>query len=453
MTIDSDFYVHPADKAALSALKAIPGFTPLLKAFMQVWDEQCSRIYNMSTNLRIDKNQLPKYYYMLPPICEKLGIEVPELYLKLDVTANAYTSGDTKPFIVITSGLLETLPDELIPTVLAHECGHIACHHVLYTTMGRMLLSGSLRLLNTDIANIAMAPIQTAFAYWMRCSEYSADRAAVLCDGTANNTVESCMRFAGFDKDIHEEANVSAFLDQAVEYKKLLANSKWNQALEFVMFNNNTHPLNAVRAYECKAWQDSEDYKKIQKYLEFRSGYEIPVKLSSKQIVGKPYESIIDDFKKIGLTTIQLHRSKQKQTFATKGQVLEIQINGEVHFDACSWFSPDSEVVIQYYEPETAEEVAAAHPNQVLTPESSKHYSGKPFQQVVLDFQNAGFFNISIEAQKVPKKSWLSKDGLVSSIEIGTTTTFEKGEWFPKDSQIIVTYQVFVARSKESATT
>ena len=39
------------------------------------------------------------------------------------------TYGDTKPFIVITSGLFETLPDELIPTILAHECGHIACHH------------------------------------------------------------------------------------------------------------------------------------------------------------------------------------------------------------------------------------------------------------------------------------------------------------------------------------
>ena len=94
----------------------------------------------MSTNLRISEKQLPRYYDLLPPICERLGIDIPELYLKLDVRANAYTAGDTKPFIVMTTGLLETLPDELIPTVLAHECGHIACHHCLYTTMGRMIL-------------------------------------------------------------------------------------------------------------------------------------------------------------------------------------------------------------------------------------------------------------------------------------------------------------------------
>lgn len=90
----------------------------------------------MSTNLRLDEKQIAKYYNMLPPICTKLGIDVPELFVELDVHPNTYTYGDTKPFIVITSGLFETLPDELIPTVLAHECGHIACHHTLYTTMG-----------------------------------------------------------------------------------------------------------------------------------------------------------------------------------------------------------------------------------------------------------------------------------------------------------------------------
>ena len=80
--------------------------------------------------MRISEKQLPKYYHMLPPICEKLGIEVPELYLTMDGSPNAYTAGDTKPFIVMTTGLLKSLPEELIPTVLAHECGHIACHHV-----------------------------------------------------------------------------------------------------------------------------------------------------------------------------------------------------------------------------------------------------------------------------------------------------------------------------------
>ncbi len=60
-------------------------------------------------------------------------------------------------------------------------------------------------------------PIQLAFAYWMRCSEFSADRAAIICDGSAEKTTEVMMRFAGYDKDIMAEANVEAFMEQALE--------------------------------------------------------------------------------------------------------------------------------------------------------------------------------------------------------------------------------------------
>lgn len=252
MSIDAKFYMHDSDKIALQTLQAIPGFTQLFKAFMKIWSEKQYRIQNMSTNLRISEKQLPKYYNMLPPICEKLGIEVPELYLKLDVVPNAYTAGDTKPFIVITSGLLETLPDELIPTVLAHECGHIACHHCLYTTMGNIILSEAVSLLGLD--GLAILPIQMAFSYWMRCSELSADRAAALCDGYTDKVVEMCLRFAGFDKDIGGEINIDEFMNQADDYQKMISDSKWDKTLEFVMLSNFDHPLNAVRAKECHEW-------------------------------------------------------------------------------------------------------------------------------------------------------------------------------------------------------
>ena len=267
MAINPNMYIHESDKAALQALKSIPGFTPFLKAFMKVWSEKQARILNMSTNLRLCESQMSKYYNMLPPICEKLGIDVPELYLQLDVNANAYTSGDTNPYIVITSGLLETMPDELIPTVLAHECGHIACHHVLYSTMGRLILSETIGFLGIDDSLISL-PLKMAFFYWMRCSEYSADRAATICDGNGNKLIETCFRLAGYDKDIQADANLDAFMEQARDYKTMITDSKWNRTLEFLMLSSATHPLNAVRAFECNEWQKSEEFAKIKHYLE-----------------------------------------------------------------------------------------------------------------------------------------------------------------------------------------
>ena len=265
MAIESKYYVHNSDKAALKALKAIPGFPQLLKAYMKIFSERQYKIINMSSNIKLGKDQLSKYYDMLPLICEKLGIEVPELYIEMDVYPNAYTSGDNKPFIVMTSGLLETLTEDLIPTVLAHECGHIACHHVLYSTMGRIILGNASNAAKSYLpfGGLISFPIAIAFYYWMRCSELSADRAAVICDGNADMVTEMCMRFAGFDKDINEVANREAFMNQAKEYRNMVNDSKWDKALEFLTMYSNDHPLSAVRALEATEWSESDQFKQI----------------------------------------------------------------------------------------------------------------------------------------------------------------------------------------------
>lgn len=267
-------YTHESDRAALKALQAIPGFSALLKGFMNVWNERQQRILNMSSRIRLGEDQMRKYYDMLPPICEKLGIPVPELYLEMNVVPNAYTSGDTNPFIVITSGLLKTLPDELIPTILAHECGHIACHHVLYLTMGRMVLQGAGSVMSSflKLGGLLTVPMQIAFYYWMRCSEFSADRAAVLCDGTARKMQEVCMRMAGWDKSISADVNMDAFLRQAAGYRDMINESKWNKTLEFMILSQASHPLMAVRATECGAWAGSEEFVRVLRGQESAAG-------------------------------------------------------------------------------------------------------------------------------------------------------------------------------------
>lgn len=265
MTINPDGFLHDSDKAALRALTALPGFSQLLKWIMSIGYERQDHIMNMGSNLRIDKNQMPKYYHMLLPICEKLGIGVPELYTTLDAAPNAWTFGDAEPYIVITSGMLETVPDELIPTVLAHECGHIVCGHTLYTMMGKLILTGmDSASAFTSVGQALSSSLQVAFAYWMRCSELSADRVSTFCDGGPEKTIQLCMHFAGYNKDFHRaEPNVSAFLAQVEDYKKLTEDNKWNKTLEFLWMRNREHPQSAFRAYECNEWAKSEQFEKL----------------------------------------------------------------------------------------------------------------------------------------------------------------------------------------------
>lgn len=440
MSLDYKLYLHDSDKAAMAALKAIPGFAQVMKAFMKIWSEQQLRLINMSTNLHLSEKQMAKYYNMLPPICEKLGIDVPELFVELDVRPNAYTYGDTKPFIVITSGLFETLPDELIPTVLAHECGHIACHHTLYTTMGRAILNGTSALVS-GLGNVALYPIQLAFAYWMRCSEFSADRAAIICDGSAEKNTEVMMRFAGYDKDIMAEANVEAFMEQALEYKNLVESNAWNKTLEFMLFQNYNHPLNAIRAYEGKEWEKTERYKNILEYVNSEQSdaeSKLPVEISIKKMIGKNVADIQTKFLTMGFDNVKTERNTEA-TKVKEGNVIAITINESADD---GWYKRSDEVIIEYFEAKTDEEIALEHPGEIKIDENQKYFLGKNYEEVKAELEDLGFTNFMIKEMAMSKIGWGEKENCVAKIIINDQAQFDKNSWFAEESEVTIYYYV-----------
>lgn len=440
MALDYKLYLHDSDKAAMAALKAIPGFSQVMKAFMKIWSEQQLRLINMSTNLRLNEKQMAKYYNMLPPICTKLGIDVPELFVELDVHPNAYTYGDTKPFIVITSGLFETLPDELIPTVLAHECGHIACHHTLYTTMGRAILNGASAFVS-GLGNIALYPIQLAFAYWMRCSEFSADRAAIICDGSAEKSTEVMMRFAGYDKDIMADANVEAFMEQALEYKNLVDNNAWNKTLDFILFQNYDHPLNAIRAYEGREWEKNERYKNILEYVSSESSEsesKLPVEIFLKKMVGKNVTDIEARLLTMGFTNIKTKRNTEAVKIK-EGNIISITINESAED---GWYKRTDEVLIEYFEAKTDEEIALEHPGEIKIGENQKYFLGKKCEEVKNELEILGFTRFTIKEMAMSKIGWGEKEGCVAKIIINDQAQFNKDDWFATESEVTLYYYV-----------
>ena len=124
------------------------------------------------------------------------------------------------------------------------------------------------------------------------------------------------------------------------------------------------------------------------------------------------------------------------------GQVVSVIINKQEKIDRGTWIPADSQIVITYYEAETLEEVAAAHPGQLRVPESSKRCIGRNFRDIITSFENAGFTKILTEEQVKTKKDWFAKEGSIARISINGQTQFDKGEWFDEKSVIRITYLV-----------
>lgn len=250
-------FIHPEDEKALKVLKAIPGFTSLMKKYVKYGAEMQFHGENMASAIRLSPLQLPEIYRHLPPICEKLGIEEPDFYLMMNPVPNAYTFGDTKIFIVVTSALVEMLDDEELDAVLAHECGHIICRHTLYKTMARILWGD---LVGPNLSEKANDVVAIAYYYWSRKAELSCDRVASLV--TSPDTVSGVMaRLSGGPKSITANINMKEWAKQADEYDEMYKNGDlWNKAILLYNTAELDHPYSAVRVREIYKWCETDEY-------------------------------------------------------------------------------------------------------------------------------------------------------------------------------------------------
>lgn len=253
-------FIHPDDQTALSNLQSLPLFSECLKMFMKLGWEQFFHGTNMANKIRLGPDQLPEIYRYLPPICDRLGIQEPELYLEMSPQPNAYTYGDTRTFVTLTSGLLEYLEEDEIQAVIAHECGHIFCQHVLYHTMATLILQYGAALLG--LPEVVTLPVRLGFTYWLRRSELSADRAAAVAMGDPKPVVETMIRLAGGPKSLTGHVNLDLYLKQAEAYDHL-QESQWDKVLQGIAVMNIDHPFPAVRAREIMRWCATDQFKNV----------------------------------------------------------------------------------------------------------------------------------------------------------------------------------------------
>ncbi len=258
-TMKPSEFIHPEDAAALRQLESIPGFPALVKKFYALGYEKLFYGTNMASNIRLSEAQLPELYHHLPPICRKFGIAEPEFYLEMNPMPNAYTFGDTKIFITMTSGLVEMLSDDELDAVLAHECGHILCRHVLYHNMANLLIGGADAF---GLLGMFTVPIKYALLYWQRKSELSCDRAGAIA--TSSETVARVMvRLSGGPKTITENVNIEEWAKQAERYEAIRNDGVWNKALQTYAIMGTDHPFSAVRVREILKWGNSPQYQNI----------------------------------------------------------------------------------------------------------------------------------------------------------------------------------------------
>ena len=184
---------------------------------------------------------------------------MPELFITQDPMPNAMTLGSDKPFIVITTGLVDLLDAEEHRFVIGHELGHVLSGHAVYRTMLYILTSLAARLAWFAIGYIGLRVIIAGLEEWYRKSELSCDRAGVLASQDPAAARRALMKIAGGSRI--SELSPDEFLRQAHEYDAVP--DVREGLLKMLQMLGTTHPFAVVRFAELDRWVAEGEYEAI----------------------------------------------------------------------------------------------------------------------------------------------------------------------------------------------
>ena len=251
-------YEHPFDQKALNALTNTPGLETLGNFITRNTIEKIYTVQYTGSNLKVTKDSYPKIYEYLEYACQILDMDtIPDLYIQWGYDINAFTVGSENPIIVLNSGLIDLCDDDEILFIIGHECGHIKSNHMLYHMMAQVI---NYVIDSIPGGNLIAAPLKYALYYWSRMSEFTADRAGLLCCQDKEAAIRAFIKMAGIPVKEFSHINYEAFVKQATEFKGLDYDAM-NKVIKFLSIVESSHPWTVMRAAELLNWISTGKYE------------------------------------------------------------------------------------------------------------------------------------------------------------------------------------------------
>lgn len=266
-------YEHPADRAATSALHAVPLLDKVIKRLIDLGHEKRLRQIVLGNAVKVGPEQLEEVWRRYIHATSILDLPlVPDLYVYNQSEVNAMTLGANKPIVVMNSSLVSGYTGDEVQTVLAHEAGHVLSEHYYYTTALVLLgqfVNGALP--KSLLLGLPARGLYYALLEWARAAELSSDRAAALVRADPLDPCRVMMRLAG---GALPGMNFEAFLKQATEYHG--EDDLFSRHARFWAELGRNHPFAVRRVKELVEWVQSGDYDRIRSGSYPRRGQEPP---------------------------------------------------------------------------------------------------------------------------------------------------------------------------------
>jgi Zn-dependent protease with chaperone function len=263
--LSSEAYQHSLDRRSLAALRAVPGVPRAVKWLHEHIADRSAQLVFMSDAIRCSDEQFPELLDLVERARRRLGMRVtPSVYLGESPYMNAMTTGVRQPVIVVRSALLDQMNDDELLAIIGHELGHLHADHPLYHSVASALVVGGASA--SSAIRLLGLPIQRLLLRWLRHSELTADRAALLASRDLRACIGVMLTFAGGNRpgtSRRTHMRLGPFVEQCRELASSQAGFAFDGLLASYLAADRTHPYLAARVNHLIQWVEHGRYLNI----------------------------------------------------------------------------------------------------------------------------------------------------------------------------------------------
>jgi Zn-dependent protease with chaperone function len=202
----------------------------------------------MGSALRVDRAQTPDLARLVEESGLKLQPGPVDVFVVNQKQINAYTFGISSPkVLVLFTPLLKVMNLGELKFIIGHEMGHVALGHTWLNT-----IVGGMAGIPAPFG--AAALLYTAFRWWNRMCEFSADRAGLLACGDIHVAISALVKLAA--PDIRSQRD----FDRALALIDAEDDNASNRLAEVFQ----SHPMLIRRINALRAYTHTAEYQRIQ---------------------------------------------------------------------------------------------------------------------------------------------------------------------------------------------
>ena len=166
----------------------------------------------------------------------------------------------------------------------------------------------------------------------------------------------------------------------------------------------------------------------------------IPMAHYSENLLRMDYERVIMLLNEAGFTNVQAEctRDLDYENIDKENEVYQVYILGKNSFEATDKYPYDTRITVKYHGVKL-----------ISAPRPSKEMKGANYEDIVAEFESAGFANIQLVVKYDIITGWLTDDGEVESVTINGEKKFTEESEFRPDAEIVITYHT-LRKNKET---